>query len=210
MRIEPHRVPRAVATTARCCARHSVVNERLAATAHERVRQRRPPTGKMAPMKQERWAPHVTVAAVVEREGRFLVVEEQTSEGLRINQPAGHLEPGETLTQAVVRETIEETAHRFVPQALVGAYMMHVDRSDGRAATYLRFTFCGRPEPVAPAGALDEGIVRTLWLTAEELRACRERHRTPLVMRSLDDYLSGRRFPLDFVHTHSVGPSNGK
>lgn len=163
----------------------------------------------MAAMKQERWAPHVTVAAVVEREGRFLVVEEQTSEGLRINQPAGHLEPGETLVDAVVRETFEETAHRFVPQALIGAYMMHVDRPNG-GATYLRFTFCGQPGTYSEAGSLDDGIVRTLWLTAEELRACRARHRTPLVMRSLDDYLAGRRFPLDFVHTHSVGPFNGR
>ncbi len=159
-------------------------------------------------MKKERWAPHVTVAAVVEREGRFLVVEEQTSEGLRINQPAGHLEPGETLTEAVIRETREETAHTFVPQALVGAYMMHVDRPAG-GATYLRFTFCGRPEPLATPQALDDGIIRVLWLTRDELRDCAQRHRTPLVMRSLDDYLAGRRFPLDFVHTHSVGPCNG-
>lgn len=163
----------------------------------------------MAAMKQERWAPHVTVAAIVEREGRFLVVEEQTSDGLRINQPAGHLEPGETLLDAVVRETVEETAHRFVPQALVGAYMTHIDRPGG-GATYLRFTFCGRPGSSCEASALDDGIVRTLWLTADELRACHARHRTPLVMRSLEDYLAGRRFPLDFVHTHSVGPSNGK
>lgn len=158
-------------------------------------------------MKKERWAPRVTVAAVAERDGRFLVVEEQTSEGLRINQPAGHLEPGETLTQAVVREMIEETAHSFVPQALVGAYMMHVDRPNG-AATYLRFTFCGQAESLAQPTPLDDGIVRALWLTEDELRACSQRHRTPLVMRSLDDYLAGRRFPLDFVHTHSVGPSN--
>jgi len=158
-------------------------------------------------MKKERWAPRVTVAAVAERDGRFLVVEEQTSEGLRINQPAGHLEPGETLTQAVVREMIEETAHSFVPQALVGAYMTHVDRPNG-AVTYLRFTFSGRAESLAQPGPLDDGIVRALWLTEDELRACSQRHRTPLVMRSLDDYLAGRRFPLDFVHTHSVGPSN--
>lgn len=161
-------------------------------------------------MKKERWAPRVTVAAVAERDGRFLVVEEQTSEGLRINQPAGHLEPGETLTQAVIREMIEETAHTFAPQALVGAYMIHVDRPNGGAATYLRFTFCGRAEPLVEPRSLDDGIVRALWLTQSELRACSQRHRTPLVMRSLDDYLAGRRFPLDFVHTHSVGSSNGK
>jgi 8-oxo-dGTP pyrophosphatase MutT (NUDIX family) len=164
----------------------------------------------MSAMKKERWAPHVTVAAVVEREGRFLVVEEHTSEGLRINQPAGHLEPGETLTEAVVRETIEETAQAFVPQALVGVYMTHIDRPNGNAATYLRFTYCGRHEPLGKPSPLDDGIVRAMWLTPDELHACRARHRTPLVMRSLDDYLAGRRFPLDFVHTHSVGPPNSK
>lgn len=157
-------------------------------------------------MKQQRWTPHVTVAAVIERGARFLVVEEQTSDGLRINQPAGHLEAGETLVQAVVRETLEETAYAFEPHALVGAYMTHIDRPDG-GATYLRFTFCGGVSTrESTPRALDEGIVRTLWLSADELRACRSRHRTPLVLRSLEDYLAGRSFPLDFVHTHSVGP----
>ncbi|WP_116136779.1 NUDIX hydrolase [Trinickia diaoshuihuensis] len=161
-------------------------------------------------MKQERWTPRVTVAAVVEHEGRFLVVEEHTSEGLRINQPAGHLESGETLVDAVARETLEETALTFVPQALIGVYMTHIDRPDGHGATYLRFTFCGRHAAPAEPRALDTGIVRTLWLTPDELHASRARHRTPLVMRSVEDYLAGRRFPLDFVHTHSVGPPNGK
>jgi ADP-ribose pyrophosphatase YjhB (NUDIX family) len=164
----------------------------------------------MAAMKQERWTPRVTVAAIVEHEGRFLLVEEQTSEGLRINQPAGHLESGETLTQAVMREALEETALAFVPDALVGVYMTHIDRPNGAAATFLRFTFCGRHAPPPEPCALDAGIVRTLWLTPEELHACRARHRTPIVMRSLEDYLAGRRFPLDFVHTHSVGPINGR
>ncbi len=160
----------------------------------------------MAAMKQERWTPRVTVAAVVEHDGRFLVVEEHTSEGLRINQPAGHLESGETLIEAVVRETLEETALAFLPDALLGAYMTHVERPDGSAATFLRFTFCGRHKPLDEPRPLDTGIVRTLWLTPDELHACRARHRNPLVMRSLEDYLAGRRFPLDFVHTHSVGP----
>lgn len=158
-------------------------------------------------MTNEFWAPHVTVAAIIEHDGRFLVVEEHTADGLRINQPAGHLEAGETLVEAAVRETLEETAHTFAPQALVGAYMMHIGNPGG-GVTYLRFTFCGTcgagPEP-EPERALDADIVRALWLTPGELRACRTRHRTPLVMRSLDDYLAGRRFPLDFVHTHSVG-----
>jgi 8-oxo-dGTP pyrophosphatase MutT (NUDIX family) len=158
-------------------------------------------------MKQERWAPHVTVAAIIERDGRFLVVEEQTPDGLRFNQPAGHLEAGETLVEAVQREALEETAHTFAPEALVGVYMTHFGKPEGHGTTYLRFTFCGTGGAVGGPRALDAGIVRTLWLTADELRACQERHRTALVMRSLDDYLAGRRFPLDFVRTHSVGPS---
>ncbi|QCP50989.1 NUDIX hydrolase [Trinickia violacea] len=157
-------------------------------------------------MKPETWAPHVTVAAIVERDGRFLVVEEHTADGLRINQPAGHLEAGETLVDAVVRETLEETAHPFTPHALVGVYMTHFGRSDSYGTTYLRFTFCGTSGAVLTDRALDADIVRALWLTADELRAASERHRTPLVMQCVDDYLAGRRFPLDFVHTHSVGP----
>jgi len=157
-------------------------------------------------MKPETWLPHVTVAAIVERDGRFLVVEEHTAAGLRLNQPAGHLEAGETLLEAVVRETLEETAHPFTPEALVGMYMTHFERPDSEGVTYLRFTYCGTGGEREATRALDPDIVRTLWMSADELRACRERHRTPLVMQCIDDYLAGRRFPLDFVHTHSVGP----
>src|SRR5579864_237652 len=157
-------------------------------------------------MKPETWAPHVTVAAIVERDGRFLVVEEHTSDGARLNQPAGHLEAGETLVQAVIRETLEETAHPFAPEALVGVYMAHFGRPQSEGITYLRFTFCGTSREPAQDRALDPDIVRTLWMSADELRACPERHRTPLVMQCIDDYLAGRRFPLDFVRTHSVGP----
>jgi 8-oxo-dGTP pyrophosphatase MutT (NUDIX family) len=156
-------------------------------------------------MKPESWLPHVTVAAIVERDGRFLLVEEYTVDGLRLNQPAGHLEAGETLLDAVTRETLEETAHPFAPEALVGMYMTHFERPGSEGVTYLRFTYCGTSGEPDPACALDPDIVRTLWLSADELRACPERHRTPLVMRCVDDYLAGRRFPLDFVQTHSVG-----
>jgi 8-oxo-dGTP pyrophosphatase MutT (NUDIX family) len=157
-------------------------------------------------MKPETWLPHVTVAAIVERDGRFLVVEEHTAAGLRLNQPAGHLEAGETLLEAVVRETLEETAHPFTPEALVGMYMTHFERPDSEGVTYLRFTYCGTGGEREATRALDPDIVRTLRMSADELRACPERHRTPLVMQCIDDYLAGRRFPLDFVHTHSVGP----
>lgn len=156
-------------------------------------------------MKPETWLPHVTVAAIVERDGRFLVVEEHTADGLRLNQPAGHLEAGETLLEAVIRETLEETAHPFTPEALVGMYMTHFERPGSEGVTYLRFTYCGTSDGADTERALDPDIVRTLWMSADELRACPERHRTPLVMQCLDDYLAGRRFPLDFVHTHSVG-----
>jgi len=155
-------------------------------------------------MKSEIWTPHVTVAAVIEKSGRFLLVEEQTVDGLRLNQPAGHLEAGETLAQAVSRETLEETAHDFAPTALVGVYMTHFARAGQDEVTYLRFTFCGDVGVGHPARALDTDIVRTLWLSADELRACPQRHRTPLVMQCVEDYLSGRRFALELIHTESV------
>ena len=149
------------------------------------------------------WKPSVTVAAVIERDGRFLLIEEQTSEGVRLNQPAGHLDPLETLVQAVVREVLEETAHDFIPHALVGMYMSRY-RSARRGVdvTYLRFTFCGAAgaEHALP---LDEGIIRTLWMTRDELAACQERHRSPLMLQCVDDYLAGQRAPLGLLHTHA-------
>lgn len=154
----------------------------------------------------KRWAPSVTVAAVIERDGRFLLVEEHTPEGLMLNNPAGHLDPGESLQQAVVREVLEETACRFTAQALVGVYMSRFIRSarPGRAqqdVTYLRFTYCGAAGDPEPGRALDHGIVRTLWLTADEMRAHADRMRSPMVLRGLDDYLAGKRLPLDTVIT---------
>ncbi len=149
----------------------------------------------------DRWKPHVVAAAVIEREDRFLLVEEQTSDGLRLNNPAGHIEPGESPQQACVREVLEEAAHDFEPQALVGIYLNRFTKTrTGEDLTYLRFTYCGRLGAHHDWRPLDTGIVRTLWMSAAEIRACRERHRSPLLLQSLEDYLAGQRFPLALVH----------
>jgi 8-oxo-dGTP pyrophosphatase MutT (NUDIX family) len=155
-------------------------------------------------MPQARWKPSVTVAAIAERDGRFLLIEEHTPEGLRLNNPAGHLDRGESLLQAVVRECLEETACHFTPQALVGIYLSRFERPprNGRPAddvTYLRVTYAGTVTDPEPGRRLDRGIVRTLWLSADDIRACAGRHRSPLVLTGLDDYLAGRRLPLDAV-----------
>ena len=145
----------------------------------------------------------MTVAAVVERDGRFLMVEEHTAEGLRLNQPAGHLDPCETPAQAVVREAFEETAARVEAHALVGVYLSrHRGAVEGVDVTYLRFAFDCALQSIDPDGTLDTGIVRVLWLTPQELRARGPEHRSPLVMQVVDDWLAGRRFPLDLVFTH--------
>jgi 8-oxo-dGTP pyrophosphatase MutT (NUDIX family) len=151
-----------------------------------------------------RWKPNVTVAAIIERDGRFLLVEEQTKEGLRLNNPAGHLDPGESPQQAAVREALEETTRVFVPDRLVGVYMTRVQRRPRGAAsasdiTYLRFAFGGTCGEADPARDLDTGIVRTLWLTVDEVRASRERHRSPLVLRCIEDFEAGRSHPLELV-----------
>ena len=147
-----------------------------------------------------RWKPSVTVAAVIERNGRFLLVEEHTPEGLRLNNPAGHLDPGESPQQGCARETLEETAHTFTPTALVGIYLSRFQRGD-EDITYLRLAYCGAVGAPDPARALDTGIVRTLWLTAEEIRQSADLHRSPLVLQCMEDYLAGKRYPLDLVST---------
>ncbi|MDA8109178.1 MAG: NUDIX hydrolase [Betaproteobacteria bacterium] len=144
----------------------------------------------------EVWRPSVTVAALIERDGRFLLVEEMAHGRLVLNQPAGHLDPGESLVAACAREALEETAHRFAPSALVGIYRWHFAPED---VTFLRFAFCGRLEGVDEGRALDREIVRLHWLTREELAARRAQHRSPLVMRCVEDYLAGRRFPLEVL-----------
>lgn len=148
------------------------------------------------------WKPSVTVAAVAERNGHFLLVEEETSEGVRFNQPAGHLDPHESLQEAVVRETLEETAHDFTPTALVGMYMSrYISARTGHDVTYLSFTFCGEVGAKHDQ-ALDVGILRAVWMSYEELVATREKHRSPSVLQRVDDYLAGKRAPLSLLITH--------
>jgi phosphatase NudJ len=149
---------------------------------------------------QKRWKPSVTVAGVIERNGRYLLVEEHTSEGLRLNNPAGHLEPGESPEQGVVREVMEETAHPFEPTALVGIYLSRQHTASGDA-TYLRFAYTGGIGEPVPGQALDRGIVRTLWATLDELRAQPERLRSELVLRCIEDHAAGRRHAIEIVST---------
>ena len=146
-----------------------------------------------------RWKPNVTVAAVIEQGGRFLLVEEETADGLRLNNPAGHLDCGETPEQACARETLEETAYGFTPEALVGIYLSRQISPDGGDTTYLRFAFCGTLGDCDPHRVLDTGIVRTLWMTADEIRASTARHRSALLVQCMEDYLRGTRYPLALV-----------
>jgi 8-oxo-dGTP pyrophosphatase MutT (NUDIX family) len=153
-------------------------------------------------MSTARFRPAVTVAAIVEQGGRYLLVEEETPEGLRLNNPAGHLDPGESPQQGVVREALEETARAFEPTALVGVYLSRFVRpGPNEDVTYLRIAFCGDIGEPEPGRALDTGIVRTLWMTPDEIRASRARHRRPLVLRCVEDHLAGRRHPLDTITT---------
>ncbi len=147
--------------------------------------------------------PSVTVAAVIERDGRFLLVQEETADGVRLNQPAGHLDPDETLPTACAREVLEETAHIFTPTALLGAYLARYQSPrTGESVTYLRFAFTGTLGNQVDGRALDDGILGTLWLTREEIAARTDEHRSPLLMQCIDDYLAGRRLPLDALVAH--------
>ena len=156
-----------------------------------------------------RWKPSVTVAAIIVRhvdgEPQFLLVEEHTPEGLKLNNPAGHLDPEESPEQAVVREALEETARVFTPDRLVGVYLSRFQRpSTGEDVTFLRFAFGGSVGEVDPQRQLDAGIVRTLWMTLAELRASRSRHRSPHVLGCVEDYLAGRAHPLEAITTDAT------
>ncbi|MHB1428485.1 MAG: NUDIX hydrolase [Rhodocyclaceae bacterium] len=149
------------------------------------------------------WKPNVTVAALMERDGRFLLVEEETDDAicpLRFNQPAGHLDAGESLVEACAREALEETAHAFAPTELVGIYQWPRPKRENEGdITYLRFAFAGKVGARETARQLDAGILRAVWLTPAEIEACADRHRSPLVLQCVRDYLAGRRFPLDVI-----------
>ena len=138
------------------------------------------------------WTPRVTVAAVIEQDGRFLLVQERNDGRLLYNQPAGHLEDNESLVDAVVRETLEETAWRFTPEAVIGIYRW---RHPARQETFMRVSFAGTATALS-GRTLDPEIEQVVWLQPDELRQRRAELRSPLVLRSIDDYLAGARYPL--------------
>ncbi len=146
------------------------------------------------------------MAAIIEQNGKFLLVEEHTPEGLRLNNPAGHLDEGESLLDACAREALEETMYLFTPTQVLGVYMSRFQRParNQHAAedvTYLRFAFCGTLGALQAGRSLDTGIVRTLWLSPDEIRASAQRHRSPLVLQCMEDHLAGQRYPLSLLHT---------
>ena len=143
------------------------------------------------------WKPNVTVAAIAEDNGRYLLVEEDVDNLIVFNQPAGHLEKNETLLDAVKREVMEETAREFEPQSLVGVYLYPNPHRD---IMYLRFCFAGRCIQHHADEPLDDGIIRAVWMTRDEIEASHEKMRSPMVRRCLDDYLSGKRYPLEMLN----------
>ena len=149
-------------------------------------------------MKKTQFKPNTTVAAIIEQNGKFLLVEEQTERGNRYNQPAGHLEDGESLIQAVMRETMEETAYEFTPECLLGIYHWKHTHND---TTYLRFAFIGKVGVHYPMQALDDGIVQAVWMSVDEMRDKANLMRSPQVLMCVEDYLAGKRYPLQVV-TH--------
>ncbi|WP_456444527.1 NUDIX hydrolase [Thiolapillus sp.] len=143
------------------------------------------------------WKPHVTVAAIVEHQQRYLLVEENIHGEVVFNQPAGHLEQGEDLLQAIQREMLEETARRFTPEALVGVYLYELPQ---KQRTYLRFCFCGQAGEILPDHNLDQEIIATHWLSLEEIQQRPEQLRSPMVLNCIQDYRMGRRIALDHLH----------
>jgi 8-oxo-dGTP pyrophosphatase MutT (NUDIX family) len=144
----------------------------------------------------DEWYAHVTVATVVEDNGRFLLVEEYDGDRLVFNQPAGHLDPNESLIEGALRETLEETGWTVEIQGIVGVGLY---TAPGNGVTYYRTAFHARPVAHAPSRRLDDGIVRAVWMTPEEIRAAHERMRSPLVPKVIEQYLAGHRYPLSMI-----------
>ena len=142
------------------------------------------------------WKPHTTVAAIAERDNKFLLVREKVNGEIVFNQPAGHLNPGESLIDAVIRETLEETRYQFTPEKLQGIYRLVIN--DNPESTYIRFLFRGKIGG-NPGGKLDQGIISVEWMSYEEIQSCREQHRSPLVIQCIDDYLNNEPFSLDIL-----------
>ena len=143
------------------------------------------------------------MAAVIEKDGRYLMIEEMTRDGLRINNPAGGLEPGESPVAGAMREALEETACHFTPEALLGVYVArNPDSERGPGVTYMRFAFCGTAGDPVPGRTLDSPVVRTLWMSFDEIAAAADRLRGPLVLQCIADHRTGRRLALDVIYTH--------
>ncbi len=142
------------------------------------------------------WKPNLTVAALVEHQGKFLMVEEESQKGPVINQPAGHLEPNESLYDAAIRETLEESGYHFTPMSIIGSYLWH---NPDNNTTYFRTTFSGNVlfDNINPH--LDTGIIQALWMTRDEIIASRARLRSPVIIDSINDYLAGKTYPLDLI-----------
>ena len=152
--------------------------------------------------------PEITVATIIEKNGRFLMVEEETDRGILLNQPAGHLETDESIEEAAIRETREETAYQIVPDSLVGVYLLQYTLEGNEKVSFLRFAFSGRIVSKLEQ-SLDPDILRVVWMSREELVASRHRHRSKLVLQSVEDYLKGQKVPLSALSTCFV-ERNGK
>lgn len=142
------------------------------------------------------WKPHLTVAAIIEQNSKFLMVEEHLQNRLYLNQPAGHLEPDEIIIDAVIRETLEETAFTFEPSHVTGIYQWCNPENN---TTFIRFSFCGTALKHDPERTLDKEIVQAIWLTLDEIKARHNEHRSPMVLASIEDYLAGQRYSLDVL-----------
>lgn len=142
------------------------------------------------------WKPHATVAAIIQRDNKFLMVEELIEGERLFNQPAGHLEPNETLIEAAIRETREESAWRFTPEAITGVYLWTQPDS---GKTFLRVAFCGQCDDYQPEQTLDDGILRAVWMSRDEVLDKKQSLRSPMVINCIDDYLAGQRYPLDLL-----------